>query len=633
MIGIFPVFMNALNKNLPKCEVAYSIRQSCLYTLAKNYHIDTKISENYPIKYYYIQGGYTTSFYYNKNNLILYYIHSMQNNNSRVIPLYDYVKDSYEIILSDFPYYHERHHDVCIVKTPNRQVYLIGVASKSFVIANVSNGTILCNFEYDFSKNTTYLSHSMPIANSFVLVVTRESNEIVTHIIDLINERIKSQKYPVEKIVEKILVLAKGFGYYNAVKFIKNLDALFFNGSAINSIDASMANLVFYDMCIINISLSVGNNESNEKKLINALSVVATYQNNELTVRLQINDNMKVKTSRSYYEINFGSSTVLVSNTYKIDNKYDIFQSRLYSVIASFDDYTIASESNMKHPDTGAEYFILYCDNKPDRVLQNTYLETSFKIHNLGDILFIKASNKRIAAVRKNRLIKLNKVDKYYIEGNAKCIEVIDIESVRNLALSRMRRNNDTHWVGVDITDKVKRVHLKDELKKIILHDFCYDTDLILYACAYYEDYTAEELYSLVWFRCYGKVEPGLKVPQWDRVYLFKSKIKSLVSGHISFRLVRQFEIDNFMCSASILDGLKLNESTSDGRLRLLSNKWNTGYGCIDLRFFKMYDKLNAYYDYGYNRKSTGVVPTDMSIVCTLHLVHRILPICGLPSC
>ena len=86
------MFLSSFRKRLPKCKVAHSIRQSYLYKIGKNPDLHSKIAEKYPLLYYYIRKEYITSFYYSKNNLVLYYIHSMQNNNFRVVPLYNYVK-------------------------------------------------------------------------------------------------------------------------------------------------------------------------------------------------------------------------------------------------------------------------------------------------------------------------------------------------------------------------------------------------------------------------------------------------------------------------------------------------------------------------------------------------------------
>jgi len=68
---------------------------------------------------------YIYSFYYNKNNLIEYYNHSKKNNDFEIMPLYNYVKNNYEIMLSDLPY----NSTACVVKAPNRQVYILKVSA------------------------------------------------------------------------------------------------------------------------------------------------------------------------------------------------------------------------------------------------------------------------------------------------------------------------------------------------------------------------------------------------------------------------------------------------------------------------------------------------------------------------
>jgi hypothetical protein len=155
------VFLGKLRKGIPICKVAHSIRQSYLYTKGMNAHVYQIISTQYPLSYCYIPKGDATSFYYNKNNLISYYIHSTTTSHFDLVPLYSYVKNDYEIILSPLKYDFRYHHEVCAVRAPNGQLYM----SKGAALVNVSKGTTL----YNISDSVTYLFHSMPIANSFFL--------------------------------------------------------------------------------------------------------------------------------------------------------------------------------------------------------------------------------------------------------------------------------------------------------------------------------------------------------------------------------------------------------------------------------------------------------------------------------
>jgi len=243
---------------------------------------------------------YNTSFYYNKNNLIEYYIHSIENNNLRVTALYDYVKNSYDIILSYFSYNPNKYYSACIVKTPNGQLYLI--EHEEIIITNTSKNTLLYNYRDYFTNDVTRLFHSMPIANSFILVVISTGEEIVIHVIDLIKEKKYAQTYPLKKILETMLNLLEGNDrYYKEIEYIislyeSSINELSFHPEATNSIDNSINSLIFYDSCIVNISLSFENTSTGDKNTINEfLSIIARYQSGELTVRLQINSNIKVE--------------------------------------------------------------------------------------------------------------------------------------------------------------------------------------------------------------------------------------------------------------------------------------------------------------------------------------------------
>ena len=80
---------------------------------------------------------------------------------------------------------------VCLVRAPNRQLYIC----VGNMIGNISKGTLL----YDLRDVGSNRFLSMPIANSFLLVVAVDIKNIVIHVIDLIREKIYLQKYPIEK--------------------------------------------------------------------------------------------------------------------------------------------------------------------------------------------------------------------------------------------------------------------------------------------------------------------------------------------------------------------------------------------------------------------------------------------------
>jgi len=618
---IFPVFLNNLRKGLPKCKVAHSIRRSYLYKADEDRNVQSEVSKKYPLPYYYIQKEHIASFYYNKNNLIAYYTNSSQNNVLRIVPLYDHVKDDYEIILSDYEYNFKLHHDICIFKAPNRQVYLLHEESKSIAIVNIGTGKLLYDSRNYFDDTVFYLFQSMPIANSFIVAMMATGNEIVFHVIDLITEKIYEQRCSIEKIKESILSLSKNDRYYEEIKNIEYLDKFYIDINVNSSIDTSIANSVFYDKYVVNISLYLGASITTHVLEV-AISLIAIYRDNELAVTFQINRKVTLVTSSYTYEIDFGETTILTSGKYKLDSKYDISQSRLYSVIISAGDYTIIKESNRHWSG-----FALYRNNEIYAISPYGY----FILNSFDNILFVRASDKRLACVNKNRLIKMNIVNRYYVE----CIEndnsddsticrdinVIEAKVVRDLLLNRMSESNDVKWVAVDITDKVKNVHLKDKLEKEVKIYTCSNEDFIFFDYAFYIDYDTEEFYSLVFSRCKSTN------PKKYRVYLFKCKIDRLLSSHNPFILVWKFETSVLKSKvSSILHNFNKMTSSGNRVLRMLSKKFGKEIRLIGLKIFESYYKSNAYHDYGYNRKSIRTLTQETSIVSTLHLVRRMLP-------
>jgi len=612
------VFLSELRKGLPKCKVAHSIRQSYLYKTSDNNDVNSEISKRYPLPYYYVSKKYISSFYYNKNDLIAYYIHLTQNNDLHAMLLYNYLKNDYEIVLSKFEYNFLYHHEVCLVRAPNRQIYM----HAGNIIGNVSKGTLL----YELSGVTSFRFLSMPIGNSFFLVVISDIKEIIICVIDLIKERRYVKKYPTEKIIDTLLSLSKGNDKdYKEIESVKNLDRLFFGYGIVSNIENSTGNLVFYNRYIVNITLYFESTNTNDRKfLINALSVIATFQNKKLTVILQINDKINIKNPSYNYEVDLSSNIVLMNNSYKVDDKYDISQSHLYSVIASFGDYTVISE-----PNHSRDNVTLYYKNEPNF----TFLISYLNIDNFDNILFIRLDDKLLVSATKDRFIEPSNIRKYYIRYDSSNIDIIDTKKVKNLITSITHKNNNKKLVGIDITDMtdmVIHVSVKDKLEQALRPYVCSNYNPMSSLYTYYIDHDEEEFYALTYFDCLERIDDKWTGYRKRKIYLFRCKIVDLISSHTAFRLARKFDFDNNKyLPNSIVNIMSNYEVIIEGYgkiLRLLSNKWNTGNAFTDLKIFEMYDKSDAYYDFKYNRRSIQSSPIDTSVDCDLHLVRRIMP-------
>ena len=609
------MFVNSFIKGLPQCKVAHSIRQSYLYKKNGNNDVNSDISKRYPLPYYYIRKQYISSFYYNKNNLIAYYIHSSQNNDFHAIPLYNYLNNDYEIALSNFPYNFPYHHEVCLVRAPNRRVYICA----GNIIGNVSKGTLL----HKFINVTSPWFLSMPIANSFFLAVAADTEEIVIYIIELIKERKHVQKYPTKEIIGALLSSLKPNDRgYKAIESIKKIDRLSFRYGLVGNIEKDANNLVFYNRYVVNMTLYFSS--ANAGGIVH-LSVVATFQNKELTVSLQINDKLSIKTPFYNYEVDLGSSIVLTNNSYKLDDKYDISHSHLYSVIASIGDYTIISEPNQSR-----DKVTLYYKNEPSPIF---FSILPLDIDNFEDILFIRLHNKLLVSVIKDNPIKPNEESKYYIRYNNSNVDIIDTKVIRNLITNIMHENDNKKLAAIDlsdITNIVKHVRLKDKLVQALRsYDSCSSDDVMLLYYGYYIDHDEEEVYALIYFTCLKRLSNEWPEHSKSKIYLFRCKISDLIGNRTSFKLVRKFEFDTNKYISSIIANI-LNNREIIGEygkiLRFLSKKWNTGNAFTDLKIFEMCDKSEGYYDFEYNRMSIKVSPTNTSITSKLSLVRRILP-------
>jgi hypothetical protein len=609
------VFLNSFGEGLPKCKVAYSIRRSYLYKTGEDKDVHSETSKMYPLTYYYTQKGHitssTTSFYYRKNDLIVYYIHTTGYNIMHVIPLYNYANNDYEVIISSASYNFKRPYDVYVVRAANQQMYICS----SGVVINVNKKVLL----YSMKDDVTPLFQSMPIANSFLLFVTSKGKEIFIDVIDLIKETNYSHRYSIEKVIDAMLSLSKENNRdYKEIESLKVMDKVFLHTSVTSSINNNNGYIVFYDGYLVNITLLFESIKTYERKCLwDVLSVMAVYQNKELTVELRINDKISIKTHSYTYEIDFGSSTILSSNRYKVADKYDITQSHLYSVIATSDSYTVVGG-----PIVTSETVTLYHKNEQSYITS----VSDFSAENFEDILFIRLSDRVLAFADKDKFFRKSKIHRYYVSHHASNIEVIDTQVVRHLIDDSMRKSSKTKWVAIDITDIVKRISLEDKLKKLIYPHYCPSGYFSSFQYAYYIDYDKEELYSLVYFQC---IEIGKdNLPEFGnyKFYLFKCKIEHLLTEHTTFRLIKKFEFETNKGPSNLYYMLRYNIISDDysNILRLLSNKWNTGNAFMDLKIFEIYDKAEAYYDFTYNRISIRTTPTSTSIYCKLNLARRV---------
>ena len=338
------------------------------------------------------------------------------------------------------------------------------------------------------------------------------------------------------------------------------------------------------------------------------------------------------------YEINLGSSTILISDKYKIDSRYDVYQSCLYSVIASLGNYTIISEPNMCFGYRHCNKFALYYKNKS----QIIFGDLNFKLNNFNDILFIRCFDKRFAFSCKDKFMKTDKLNRYIIEveddtfginnidkddylgiyvineDDYPSFSVIDLNTVRKLLLDSVNRNNINDWVVIDITDKVKSIQLKDKLERVLRRYFGLNNEFMFNIFSYYIDYETDELYLLIWIHLFEDDKL--------RFCLFRSKIESFLSEYSSFKLVWDFETDIPVSEAFILNKVHSNIGRDNAQLRLLVNKWNIANGFISLKALEVYDKGKAYYDYGYNRRSITAAPVYTAVTSTLHLVRCMTP-------
>jgi len=179
--------------------IAKSIKHSFLHKKSSG-KVETDNSLRiYPLPATYMRrtdGSF--SMFYVKNDVINYYAHDKGIMKYNLIPLYNCKCNQYDIIVTDYPYSFsdKSGEDMVLVRTPNNKYYIDGIVKEyqnfedALIVLNVESGSLLYACRAHLRGTVNRVWHSMPIANSFIIVLTTSPKEIAVYVVDLINGKV-----------------------------------------------------------------------------------------------------------------------------------------------------------------------------------------------------------------------------------------------------------------------------------------------------------------------------------------------------------------------------------------------------------------------------------------------------------
>ncbi len=596
---------------IPQTRIAKSIRHSFLHKKSSGkVEIDNSL-RIYPLPATYIRrANGIFSFFYVKNDVVNYYAHNKGITNYNFIPVYDYKANQYDIIVTDYPYSFsdKSGENMIVVRTPNNKYYIAGIVQEyqnykdMLIVLNVNSESLLYACKADLRGKVNRVFHSMPIANSFIVVLTTSPKEMAIYVIDLINEKVDKINYDLELHKTKIL----NFGINSKITYV-NMNKFGYN------VDRDSRGTVFYNKYYIEIGLYIN------KRFGGNISLTASYQNWELEVVLKV------------------SKSINITRRYTVDTKLDLSASRLYSVITTSDEYALLKGARVSH------HVELYYKNEPQDTLIN--INSDFRINRHEDISIIEVKSKYFIIFNKAKIDKLSTKSRYHVLIEDKTIKVLSLHRMVNLMSDMLDSYHNNAIFFEEKTQEVKLIKLDILLRDLVtlnlgkyLEDSCNPnlSDVVAKVDLY-----NNKFYILFWSHC----------PSYEKYYftLFRCSISDILKGAHYFRLMWVFGVDDrplfYKYDSSYRHNVKRlyaytkikHSYFAESLLTMFDknmNKMPTIYD--DIVLGGLYDGSSYYYDLRFNRKSVGIMNILMQdsrpVICDLKIVKEVVPMFWLRS-
>jgi len=418
--------------------------------------------------------------------------------NMSIIPLFDYKSKAYNLLSID-PQKYVGGPSV-FIRAPNGNLY---VASYHFghktdklyrniqyhliTIKNLTKGNEIFRHEegrpHDFMRSSNQgvsfmLTYTKPLYNSFIIIMRIDTNnkleKISIYTVDLLKENVKEISYNLKNYIEKHV---KTFVYSLKEKYgiVFEFDDIFANARMVVSrflqsylpllaqeeISDNDCNLIkyenkipIYSQCeatfLLQLESAISyrtiqqqNEHEKEMSCSTVIQFSAYIENNELNVMLTCK-RIQIHVATDNYDMS--ANDTLLHEKYPISDRYNIGESRLYSIDAFFDDYVLKNGE------------IYYWDGDSYK-LAHKFSNANINMLKRRGICFITVNNQLVLAVIQPKLIEENPA--CIRIGNNRIVDLSKIEEIIKVCKMQNRP------LIIDVSEYTKTISVKESVDQI----------------------------------------------------------------------------------------------------------------------------------------------------------------------
>jgi len=444
-------------------------------------------------------GDYRTMFHVSGDAIRFTNYHVEKYRNMNLIPLFDYKIKVYNLLNINPQQYIGS--PSIFVKAPNGDLYAVFehysiktdnynyIKYYLFTINNLTKGKEIFRYEgenpgdwmrRDNQNLFPTFSYTKPLYNSFVIIMRIDTHNKLEknciYILDLLEDTVKEVSYDLKNYIKKHI---DNFVYSlkENYEIIVEADNIFVNPSIVlnhsltpytpisvyEEIPDSDCKLIkykdkipIYSQCestfllklesIISHKTMQQQNESETKLSCSLVIQFSAYiENNELNILLICK---KIQINVSTVDYNMPIDEILLHERHPINHRYNISESRLYSIDAFFDDYVLKNR-DIYHWD-GDSYKLAY---KISNANINTLKRRGMR--------FITIKNQSVLAIIQPKLAKRNQ-NYVNLEDNY----IVDLSEIKEMININKEQNKQV--LIIDVNKYIKRISIKDLVTRIL---------------------------------------------------------------------------------------------------------------------------------------------------------------------
>ncbi len=483
-------------KQVPKCEIARHIKHSILQVKHRGKEIKTWYEDRYPYNLTELRSKDALCLFYVKNDIIIYYYVKDYEEDFYIMPLYNYRKESYDIIrvkqnisLSEMDTY------VAIVKAPNGKIYGLLDYEYVVIIEDFVKGESIYRHRSGSNKFGLFTQYSLPIANSFIVIVKVTEEEVIVNVFDLVKENKSEVRFHLRKYRDFILEQLPGDSEIRnwVNKYLYYLGTQLKISGLKHSIDRLNNETLFYKKAIFEISLcyTIYNEHTGKEMrcfIINSPIITVEYKDNNLVVSMETGTDGVIKAPKSTFKIK--PNVLLEAKEYQLDKEeYNILNSHLYTIFDASENYEIIKVSSKPS-------WHVYQKGELTHSVEGSQ---SVKITRLQNISIMRILDNWFAILTKRQHRKMYDKKYYVLFTLQEQLSFVDIEKLYN----KLKESGE-HGIIMEVSNLVTNVDIVSEVKDLLpdVIDSIYGTSVknskYSFDVRYYFDGEHKALYLIV---------------------------------------------------------------------------------------------------------------------------------------